>query len=152
MRVLVTLAATVLVAIGCVDREPASIGNHGYGWQYDVLGETGMMLRLAPAGGYGLAQYEADYVSVESCLGIEAPGPFVVQVDTLPIPDATDTAYGITYLDNGTVVVYATPMNLQLTSHVARHEFIHYLLWTQAFPEPLQRAHDHWAFGTCDRL
>lgn len=104
----------VLLLAGCGGGEEGN-NNHGYGFQYDAVGVSGMKLR---SGDPGL--FEALYAETEACTAFNAPPPFVILVAPKSIQDGTLNGY---YWNNPSLIL------LDLSQgNAAKHEFIHYLL------------------------
>lgn len=114
----------VLLLAGCGGGdEPADNNNHGYGFQFDSIGASGMKLR----GGPDPSLFEAQFAQVETCTGLSAPAPFIiiVQPGTLPIADTNGQ-----YISRPSLILLDIS-NMNGTVHAensAKHEFVHYLL------------------------
>jgi hypothetical protein len=126
------LAAAILLALaGCGDVGDGSYSaaendNHGYGWNFDVVGATGLRLRYTPvfAAGDQVADpafYEKGFAEVQRCTGLSAPAPSVIIV-----------ARGTLEFDDGHFggLYYNKPSLIALDESIVlyRHEMIHYLL------------------------
>jgi hypothetical protein len=148
---LLLVLAAGLGGCGAADRPAAD--NHGYGWEYDQTGASGLRLRyeeaVASDDRAALQVFEAAFGRVEACLGIAAGGPLVVVVPR----GALDGRSGVTpapgyhvgglyYFDTDLVVVTES-------LYALRHELVHYLLDQAGFPVQLNRAHEHAGFANC---
>lgn len=141
-----------LAGCGGAGSDPSD-DNHGYGWEHDVAGASGLRLRYDPEvparERAGLEVFERTFAEVSACTGLAAPGPLVVVVPrgTLdaragsPPPPGLHVG-GLYYFDTDLVLVTASLGAL-------RHELIHYLLDRYGYPEDRNRAHAHGAFTTC---
>lgn len=136
------LIALVIPIVGC--GEQAIDDNHGYGWQYDVLGESGLKLQYRPgvyveALGY-MERLETSFREVEQCTGFSASAPFVVVMiarDLFP-------NIGLTYIDPPFLVTVETSLN------ALQHEYVHYLLAQSGFPKDDNENHRSPLFMACD--
>ena len=133
----------ILLALltGCGNYQPdeslQSQDNHGYGWEFDVQGESGLKLRYSPwlPGGplADVTRYERDFAFVESCTGISAPAPFVI-IGKIP---------GFFYEDPSLIVID----EYGLDTRAYTHEIVHYLLKVSTgSPDP---EHQSPFFETC---
>jgi len=117
--------ALVLALAGC--GVPDDGNNHGYGYEYDVRGESGLRLRYSPTlqasdPFSNVAYYERNFSEVEQCAHLSAPAPFLIIV-----PRGTFGYQG------GSAVVgkyYHHPSLIVIDESIIgyRHEVIHYLL------------------------
>lgn len=103
---------------GCGSSGEENSNNHGYGFEFDLQGATGLKLRYTPvlqAGSQfaGAEFYESEFQRVEDCTGIQAPAPFVIVVGNL----TTGGRYHS-----------GPPLILLLDATWFGHEAIHYLL------------------------
>jgi len=124
----ITAVLTILLLVGCGgsndESSPQADNNHGYGYEYDVAGATGLRLRYTPtlkAGDYyaDIAFYESEFERVQDCTGISAQAPFVIVVK----PEQLPAHFGYYYSDPSLIVIH------DIVALVAfRHEAIHYLL------------------------
>lgn len=103
---------------GSVDQD----NNHGFGWQFDVQGSSGLRVRYDPEElRRGFLQtpihiFESQYNEVQKCAGFYAPPPFVIFVSDESLPD-----YGGFY--------YSDPPLITIKGlFIFKHEVIHYLL------------------------
>ena len=121
MRTIVLIVLLVLAGCGGSSDDT---NNHGYGYQFDVMGASGLQLRYSPtlnAGDYyaDIAFYESEFGRVQACTGISAPAPFVIVVKPDQLPDHAG-------------YYYSNPPLIVIDDFVAlaafRHEAIHYLL------------------------
>lgn len=127
MRLPVLCLAALL--FGCAGPDDPSADNHGYGWEYDAIGPTGLRVQYADdlpdSLRAPLADLESAWVDTAACVGIEPapPGPLVVLVPDAFTCGAAYPAIGCTYLDTRTIVVAAHRLTFAL-----RHEYVHVLL------------------------
>ncbi len=138
---------------GCGRAEPETADNHGYGWEYDLSGASGLRLRYDPAVPASeqadLEVFERALAEVSACVGLAAPGPLVVVVPRgsldersgAPPPPGLHVG-GLYYFDTDLVVVTASLAAL-------RHELVHYLLDQHGYPVDRNREHAHDAFTAC---
>jgi len=119
-----TIALIVLLALAGCGGSSDETNNHGYGYQFDVMGASGLQLRYSPtleAGDYyaDIAFYESEFERVQDCTGISAQAPFVIVVK----PEQLPAHFGYYYSDPSLIVIH------DIVALVAfRHEAIHYLL------------------------
>lgn len=141
---------SLLIVCGCGSE--AGQTNHGYGYDYDVSGVTGLRARYPtdqpqlPA----VSNIEQLYQQVEACTGITASGPLIIF--THPIPTSLNYAPAATYLDTGTILVdtwISTDLTLTQVFQVYKHEFVHYLLHQSGFPDELNSSHQSQFFIDC---
>jgi hypothetical protein len=121
MKMIKTLFLVLLLA-GCGSGGDNSlrVENHGYGFEFDAQGTTGLRLRSSGSAFSDVTYYEATFAEVKTCAGIEAPAPFVI----------------LTSLDGPTGVYYSAPSLILLdmkhlsteNSSLFKHEVVHYLL------------------------
>lgn len=104
------LITLMLLLVSCGGGDEGS-NNHGYGFQYDVQGASGLKLR----GESDPSLYEKHFAEVEACTGLSATPPFVI-VQKLESLDGQ-------YLSGPSLVLIDPSIVL-----VDKHEFIHYLL------------------------
>jgi len=122
MRLIALL--TILLLIGCGGSEYEDTNNHGYGYEHDVAGSTGLRLRYTPtlkAGDYyaDIDFYETEFERVQDCTGLSAPAPFVIVVK----PEQLPAHFGYYYSAPSLIVIHD---NIAIVAF--RHEAIHYLL------------------------
>lgn len=149
---LIGLGAMVAAVVSCGGGDvDEAADNHGWGWHYDAQGETGIRLRNAQPERYSMAQYESDWVQVQSCMGIAVDeAPLVIQRQSLPLGDDFGPLdYGGTYLDTGLILHYAAEGMDTMDSKHARHEFVHYIRMRQGAADAEHRTHDHWSYRNC---
>lgn len=101
------------------------VGNHGYGFEYNVQGEIGVKLRYAPtlSASDPMANpvfIENVYSQVLECSGVSAPAPFVIIVQAGSL--SRDTWAG-EYFASPPLILLATT-----SPEVVRHEMIHHVL------------------------
>jgi len=119
-----TLTLVVLLVMAGCGGSSDDTNNHGYGYQFDVMGTSGLQLRYSPtlnAGDYyaDIAFYESEFERVQACTGISAPAPFVIVVKPEQLPD-----HGGYYYSGPALIVVDDFIALS----AFRHEAIHYLL------------------------
>jgi hypothetical protein len=141
--ILPALSLAALTACG----SPVGQDNHGYGYQYDVAGASGLRVRYDGYPAPTLAQIEALYTETEACTGIQATGPLVIFVhDTFGDAEV----YGQAFLDTGTILISSLlDPDPQLSFWTYKHEFIHYLLHQAGFPIDQNAAHQSPLFADC---
>jgi hypothetical protein len=145
------LAVVFLLLVGCGSQD----NNHGLGFDYDVRGETGTRLRLTPEGP-SLALVEDVYLKVTACIGLGAPGPLVVFLESVDdrVSHSIGTPVAGTYLDTGTVMVeehlVSDEPNLRLA---LAHEFVHWVgHYNNLLTHAQQSSHESSWFVDCVRL
>jgi hypothetical protein len=142
-----------ILATGCAKGPQASADNHGYGWEYEAAGASGVRFRYQPQVAAderaGLDTFEAAYAAVEACLGRAAHGPLVVVVPRGTLDGAAGVqpppgqhVGGLYFFDTDLVVVTAS-------LYALRHEMVHYLLDQSGFPMDRNRNHQHAGFTDC---
>ena len=124
--------------------------NHGYGYQYDAIGTTGLRVRFDGQPAPTLAEIEQLYIETETCTGIQATGPLVIlQPGTFETADGA-VVYGRTFLDTGTVLISSLiDPDPKAGYYYYKHEFIHYLLHQSGFPFEQNAAHQSPLFNLC---
>lgn len=125
MRILLLTFLLLLSACGSVG--DTSSANHGYGFEYDVQGTTGLKLRYTPTltAADPLSNpifVENIYAQVQACTGMSAPPPFVIMVAAGSLPN---NWIGETQMDPSLVLIGSTTVE---APSVMRHELIHHLL------------------------
>lgn len=113
----------ILLLAGC---GKADSNNHGYGYEYDVQGATGLKLRssaLDPADPDFQAlstppYYENAWSKTQECTALSATAPFVILVKVGAL--GSDKA-GL-YLPDPSLIL------LDVHAYGVRHEMVHYLL------------------------
>ena len=100
---------------------PAQDTNHGYGFQYDVQGVTGLKLRYSGAPPnlafmQDTTYYETAFSQVEACSGLQAPAPFIILLKELD----NDGYY---WSKPSLILLKTSPY-----PSIIKHEMIHYLL------------------------
>lgn len=121
MRTLLVL----LFLAGCGSGEDSN--NHGYGFQADLEGRSGLKLRYSA----GVTEadpdfqalstptyYETAWSETQACTGLSAPAPFVILVKNGDL--GSDIAGR--YFSNPSLIV------LDAHAYAVRHEMVHYLL------------------------
>ena len=79
------LLSVLLILAGCGDQgddlgAQAVETNHGYGWHYDDESETtGLRVRYSELGGFTIEEYDVEYLYTIGCVGVDAPGPLLIQ-------------------------------------------------------------------------
>lgn len=141
MKILTAFIFLFLAGCGSEDGRD----NHGYGWHYDVQGETGLRVRYQPGQpSPGLPDIEQIYTAVMSCTGIHATGPLVIFIGLL------EGYRGFTYYDTGTIII-STEINTREYEMISilKHEFIHHLLHQSGFSETANTNHQSNLFIDC---
>lgn len=139
-------AVFLLLLAACGSSGEGGHNNHGYGYSYDAITESGLRVRYPPAPTTYTPDYfppsffETVYREVMECAGLNYPGPLVVMVAP-PLYFEGDSVSGITYHDTGTIVITRTS--------IMRHEFVHYLLLMNGFPNDRNKNHDSPLFDAC---
>jgi hypothetical protein len=142
------IAPLLLVLAGC-GGGGADDDNHGYGFEYDVQGVTGLRLRHSPAvtpGGTVAAViseptlYETAFAEVQACTGLSAPAPFVILVNEL----GGNTGF---YLSNPSLILVDVRYIGPFDTRALKHEMVHYLL--DHSTGHLDPNHDSPAFELC---
>ncbi len=93
------------------------------------------------------------YREVEACAGIQATGPLVVAV-----PNGSIDVGGFQIEDLVVVTDNSAQDGWDLEPHVGdvysvlRHEFVHYLLWRNGFPDDANAGHRSPLFVACSGL
>ena len=122
--------ALVLALAGC--GVPDDGNNHGYGYHYDVLGESGLRLRYTPALQPSSPVYEylssvefheATFQRMQDCMGLTAPAPFTIIVEPGSLGSLNGIPLAGYYFTNPSLIVLAANEVGAL-----RHEDTHYLL------------------------
>jgi hypothetical protein len=118
--------AVVLVALsGCGGGgDDYSADNHGFGWEFSAVSSGGLHLRRPNDPGFWpgpietkVMQMEARFHTIEGCVGIEAPPPFVIVVPPDGVPGPPVGLY------------YSDPPLILIENDLAfEHEVVHYLL------------------------
>lgn len=117
---LIMLIGLAVAACGGMSSEDAN--NHGFGWQFDVQGPTGLKVRYDPAElKQGFPQtpihiFENQYNGMQKCAGLYAPPPFVIFVTEESLPN------------NGGWYYSSPPLITIKGLFVFNHEVLHYLL------------------------
>ena len=112
--------------------------NHGYGYQYDQIGATGLRVRWSGAQLPSLTDIEKFYQETMTCTGISATGPLVIITDSLP----AGGSLGLTFLDTGTILIPSLlDPDPRASFWTYKHEFIHYLLHQAGFDPAANAAH-----------
>ena len=140
MRALLVLV--LLAGCGSGGEEP---DNHGYGFQYDVQGPTGLKLRykdaLDPNQDYKqmfstTPYYETAFAGVEACTGLQASAPFIVLAKPGTLHTKGEEVDGFYYSNPSLIVADASYIA------IIRHEMIHYLLdMATGNPDTEHRSH-----------
>lgn len=134
----------VLAIAGCGSEEGRD--NHGYGWHYDSIGETGLRVRhISGQTTPSLAEIEKLYRDTMVCTEIHAAAPLVIFVMSIGPYNR-----GITYLDTGTVII-ATEINSNQSemTWTHKHEFVHHLLHQSGLSVKDNSAHQSNLFLNC---
>lgn len=135
-----------MILVGCGQD---SGNNHGYGWHFDEIGESGLRIRYSDSQLLAdvlknVSFFERNFQHVVSCTGITAPGPLIVVVDELYV---NGTRYGgWVHFDTNLVLIEYTSM-LRLN-----HEFVHYLLNVSGFDANANSRHQSDLFEKCGFL
>lgn len=114
------MLAVLLISFlaGCGSGGEEGNNNHGYGFQYDSIGASGMKLRGGPDPSY----LESLFAETETCTGLNAPAPFVIIVAPGSLNEANENING-EYWDSPPLVLLDFSQGL-----AAKHEFVHYLM------------------------
>ena len=138
------------LAVGCGSETGRN--NHGLGYDYAQIGETGLRVRYeAGQTTPSLTDIETIFREVETCIGTKAMGPLVIFINfaTAGI-QYSDTSLGQTYLDTGTVMVNtAIATDEKYIYWTLKHEFIHYLLNSTGLSYAENSAHQSPLFLDC---
>lgn len=133
---------------GCGDDRHEIASNHGFGWHYDAIGDSGIMVRWDQTEiPLRLEEIEGFYLKTAECLGVDVmniPGPLVVITGQIG-----DGSMGRTYLDTGLILIWSLSERYPA---IYRHEFVHYFLWRMGYPDDLNRAHASPLFDVCGKL
>jgi hypothetical protein len=122
--------------------------NHGYGYQYDQDGATGLRVRWAGTQVPSLTNIEQLYQETMACTGITATGPLVIITE--PIPSSSGDVYGSVFLDTGTVFISSwLDTDIEASFWAYKHEFVHYLLHQSGFDVTANAAHQSPLFYSC---
>lgn len=127
-------ALFLLILAGCGSGgggdAPPPDNNHGYGFAYDVQGAAGLKLRYTPvltatAPMADPSLLENIYSQVETCMGVQAPAPFVIIVSDGALGNRSDGVplTGLEIPNPSLILLYGN-----MNPSAARHEDIHYLL------------------------
>ena len=124
----------VLSCVSCGSGGDGDSNNHGYGWEYDVQGASGLKVRYHPgATQTTVHMLETAYNEVQQCTGLTAPPPFVIFTDSLP------DVRGLYYWSPSLIAIE--------TWFIFKHEAVHYLLdHNTGNPDP---AHNSELFAKC---
>lgn len=137
----------LLILAGCGSETGRD--NHGWGYQYDQIGATGLRVRYAGIQLPTLADIEKLYQETEACAGISATGPLLIFTD--PVPTSGDVpVYGSALLDTGTVFISKRlDTDIRLSYWTYKHEFVHYLLHQSGFDDTANANHQSPLFSDC---
>jgi hypothetical protein len=127
--------------------------NHGYGYYYDAIGETGLRLRHAEDQSLPtITDIESLYFQVANCMGLDVAAyaaPLVVMAENpIKYPEGT-SSYGVTYLDTGLILIRKDIFNVNESWWLYKHEFVHYLLQQTGFPSDNNLNHLSSFFRDC---
>lgn len=148
-RLLLVLSACVFT-LGC-GHDATSVANNDASTapvtpaapaRYDYVGPSGMTLSFdADAPRYFSAEdCERAFQQASMCMGSQAPGP-IVRVVRDPILVNGREYSGFTDFTTGQVTL--------VSCSVAPHEFVHYLLWSNRFPNAENANHVSDGFTRC---
>jgi hypothetical protein len=146
MRLVIVLLS--LLVAGCGSGGEDAADNHGYGYEFDVQGTTGLQLRYSPVLSASdrfsdVSLYERAFAEVEQCMNVSAPPPFVIVVPIGHFGPRHPNGYmqlGSYY--SGPSLILVDP-----GLRVFRHEVVHYLL--DFSTGNLDPAHDSAFFSIC---
>lgn len=139
----------VLLLAGCGSGGSSDDNNHGYGFQSDLQGASGLKLRYSSAlvatdpdfqALSTLPYYEDAWTKTQACTGMTAPAPFVILVTNGDLGDDI----GGRYFSNPSLIV------LDAHAFAVRHEMVHYLLDVNTGdPDRAPDHNDHPLFKSC---
>lgn len=110
------LIVVLIFLSGCGGNSEDPADNHGYGWEFDQIGPSGLKLRKTGATPRDAAYLEERVAIVLTCLGISAPPPpFVIY-----LPSDGVEPQG-RYYSGPPLIVLEEDVYLE-------HEAVHYLL------------------------
>ena len=153
-QVTVIAAIALLAACGRGDSDPAA-NNHGFGFQFDESGVTGLRVRYLDDTSPRLDFIEQMYRETMECVGFDAPGPLVIWLPSVQSDDGENT-FGWIFLDTGTILadnnacILDNCKVLAFQGHVLKHQFVHWLLHRSGrLTEAQQHAHAAVEFTSC---
>ena len=159
-----TIAGLAGLLLACAIQADPAADNHGYGWDYDAVGETGLRLRYDDGAGEALrpprtppdtiAWFERVYAETAACVDVSAPAPFVILVPPGMVDPGQDgQSLGGRYYYNPPLIVVAPVPTIvggyALPDATFRHEAVHYLLDQAGVPFATNDAHDSPLFDIC---
>lgn len=118
----------VLLLAGC-GQQGQDTNNHGLGFEATAQGEYGIRLREPDSKVEVLAIAEVTYGKVQNHLGVTAPGPLIIFIES--VDDRSTGGYqpfGLAYLDTGTIVIELHVLQSEGFLRAAlAHEFCHWV-------------------------
>lgn len=150
MKMLTLVTILILTACNGADDTPP----------YEFITDSGVMVRGLPVrGSVPPETIEIWYRNVERCVGVEAPGPLVTVVQSIPSIQSTPDGpredkvepirLGYFNPNNEEIVI---DVNYLPDGYVLRHEMVHYLLFKDGYDLERNRLHDWYGFGYCETL
>lgn len=147
------LIALSFALAACGGGSMESPDNHGFGWEFDIRGASGLKLRysphLAPDSPFANpAYYEQLIAEVDACAGLSAPTTYVILVNNLQTMELGDAAArGFSHPP-----VIAMDFRVASSGVVTKHERLHQLLTHNRIIIPngnVFHDHDSHLFGLC---
>lgn len=156
----------VMLLVGCGSEQSmtssqttatAIANNHGYGFDYDEESDSGIRVRYFHPENPRIAELDEQFDRVMRCVlhyhpDYKKPGGPLIIFALLPRGD-NDLSFGfgadgLTYLDNGTIVVEGTLVGKfnDYMRAVLRHELAHYILLKNGFAHEANAAHNSLVF------
>jgi hypothetical protein len=116
--------------------------NHGYGWHYDVSGDTGLRVRYdRNSQGFPIRAIELWYKEIQDCMGLSASAPLIIFV-----PDLIDNRHNGRTYDNGSILITSIFVKISSPEYVVKHELIHHLFFQNGDYSPNNTAHSAFIF------
>jgi hypothetical protein len=129
-----------------------SIDDHGFGWQYDVQGATGLRLRYSPVFApdsplADVTKYEQIFAEVKACTGLTASAPLVIAVPFGSLGlQPNGSRYAGKYFMQPALIVVSGFAGSDILFYY-RHELVHHLLF-ESTGDPDER-HTSPFFSAC---
>jgi len=124
---------TILLLVGCGGADVNSDNNHGFGFEFDAQGESGMKLRSSPHNVQPtefstVEYYEGQFTELLKCTGLDAPvPPFVILDEVLDRELFGKDPSGVTLAGWAFVDPPLIVLDFRY-GYLFKHEALHYLL------------------------